>query len=196
MFGNIWMVPLLASVLGLGIVAVVLLIRTWPEKPELSAEERAEMKDAPMPALQRRAWWGLAIGLGSFLLAAYLLTTRGVMTYWEDDGFRMTVLVVFLAGLLGSVGVTNLPLLRLRALGDLDERDRAVLARAPIAQMALGLLGLAAWLVALGQKFHAEGAVPMVYLYILFGSIVLLTMIGQSIGIILGYHFGARNAEG
>lgn len=196
MSGTGWMVPVLGSVIGLAIVAVIFVVRAWPATPHLSPEEKAEAADAPMPPLQRRAWWGLAIGTGAFALAAYLLSTRGVMTYWEDDPFRLRVLGIFLVGLLGSVGVTNLPLIRLEALGRLDERDRAVLARAPTAQMALGLIGLATWLVALGQKFHDAGAVPMPYLYVLFGSIILLTMIGQSVGIILGYRFGARNAEG
>ncbi len=196
MSGSGWMVPVLASVVGIAIVAVIFVARAWPATPDLTPEEKAEAADAPMPPLQRRAWWGLAIGAGAFALAAYLLSTRGVMMYWEDDPFRLRVLGIFLVGLLGSVGVTNLPLVRLEALGRLDERDRAVLARAPTAQMALGLIGLAVWLVALGQKFHDAGAVPMPYLYVLFGSIILLIMIGQSVGIILGYWFGGRNAEG
>ncbi|MDH3733171.1 MAG: hypothetical protein OEU54_06530 [Gemmatimonadota bacterium] len=196
MSGISWMVPTLATVVALAVIALVLVIRTWPARPDLSPEEMADLASTPMPTLQRMAWWGFAIGVTSFGVIAFLLSTRGVMTYWEDDGFRLFVLGVFLVGLLGSVGVTNLPLVRLQSTGGLDERDRAVLARAPTAQMTLALLGLAAWLVALGQKFHDEGAVPMVYLYILFGTVVLLMMIGQSVGIILGYWFGARNAEG
>ena len=118
------------------------------------------------------------------------------MTYWVDDDLRLLVLGIFRFGLLGSVGVTNLPLIQLRVRDQLDERDRAVLARAPTAQSTLVLLGLATWLVTLTQRFHDEGAVPVVYLYLIFGSVILLMMIGQSLGIILGYWFGARNGEG
>jgi hypothetical protein len=61
-----------------------------------------------------------------------------------------------------------------------DERDRQVLAQAGTYQIGFVLVSLAIWLVALGQHFHAEGAVPMVYLYLMFGSIVMISFIGQS----------------
>lgn len=191
-----WMVPLLGITGLLAVVALVFAARVWPRKPALSPEELADLADTPMPVLQKRAWLGLAVGVGALGLASVLVATRGAMTYWENDGFRLTVMGIFIAGLLGSALVTSLPLVGMEARGRLDERDRAVLARAPTAQMALMLLGLAGWLVSLGQMFHDEGAVPMVYLYLMFGSIVLLMMIGQSVGILLGYWAGGRSAEG
>ncbi len=191
-----WMVPLFGIVILLAVVAVVHLVRVWPRKPELSPEEQAEMGDAPMPTMQKRAWWGFVISVAAFGVIAAILTTKGAMTYWEDDDLRLIVLGIFMAGLLGSVGVTNLPLIRLRARKQLDERDRAVLARSPKAQPTLMILGLAAWLVTLTQRFHDEGAVPVVYLYLIFGSVILLMMIGQSLGILIGYWIGARNGEG
>ena len=77
-----------------------------------------------------------------------------------------------------------------------DERDRQVLAQAGTYQIGFVLVSLAIWLVALGQHFHAESAVPMVYLYLMFGSIVMISFIGQAAGILLGYWLGERFGQG
>jgi hypothetical protein len=191
-----WMVPLLGLVSLLAVVAVVLLIRGWPRKPELSPEELSEMADSPMPGMQKRSWLGLVIGVAAFGAIAAILTTKGVLTYWEDDDLRLLVLGIFMAGLLGSMVVTNLPLIQLRVRQQLDERDRDVLARAPAAQTTLVILGLATWVITLAERFHDAGAVPVVYLYVMFGSIILLMMIGQSLGVLLGYWLRVRNGQG
>lgn len=191
-----WLVPMLGTVGLLAAVSVVLLVRVWPRTPELTSEEIADMAETPMPLLQKRAWWGLIIGAMALGIIACILTMKGAASYSEDDGLRLLVLGIFMAGLLGSAVVTSLPLLQLRARGKLDERDRAVLARAPTAQVTLMILGLAAWMVTLAERFHDVGSVPVVYLNLVFGSIILLMMIGQSVGILLGYWIGVRDARG
>jgi hypothetical protein len=65
-----------------------------------------------------------------------------------------------------------------------DERDRQVLAQAGTYQIGFVLVSL------------AEGAVPMVYLYLMFGSIVMISFIGQAAGILLGYWLGERFGQG
>lgn len=189
-----WMVPVLGSVVVLGVVAVFLLARSWPRTGDLTAEERREMADVPMPSMQRSALAGFVLGVAMFGVISWILSTRGAMTYWEDDGLRLLVLGLFLVGLIGTAVVTNLPILRAGSKAGLDERDQAVIARAPTAQATLVLLALAAWMVVLGERFHDEGAVPVVYLYLIFGSAVLLMMIGQSLGILLGYWLGGKDA--
>lgn len=191
-----WWVPMIGVVSILAVIALLFLVRVWPRKGGWSTEELADLADAPMTALQRRAWWGLAIGVAALGTAMILVFMNGATAYTEDASFRLAVLAIFLVGLLGSALATNLPLAGLEARGRLDERDRAVLARAPTAQVTLVLLGLATWLVSLGEMFHDEAAVPMVYLYLMFGSLVLLMMIGQSAGILLGYRAGTRDAQG
>ena len=75
------------------------------------------------------------------------------------------------------------------------ERDRAILARAPLAQSTGLILVLAIWMISLGQMFHAEGVVPMVYIYLIFGSVILTSLIAQSVGILLGYWLGVGRGE-
>jgi hypothetical protein len=74
----------------------------------------------------------------------------------------------------------------------LDERDQVILRRAGTTQVTLMILTLAAWLVALPKMFHKQGAVPVVYLYLMFGSVILVTLLGQSLGILIGYWIGGR----
>jgi hypothetical protein len=193
--GTLWTIPLLGTVVALAIVGLALLIRSWPRHGELSSEERAEMAQAPMPPLQRRGWWGLLIGGLTFGVITTILSTQGAVAYWNDDGLRLVVVGIFIGGLLAHVLVTGLPALS-RGGAALDERDRAILARAPMAQTTVVLLALAAWLITLGERFHDEGAVPMVYLYLIFGSVVLLIFIGQSLGILMGYWLGAGDGQG
>jgi len=63
-------------------------------------------------------------------------------------------------------------------------------------QSALVLIGLAIWTTYLTTHFRDEGAVPVVYLYLMFGSVVLLVLMGQSLGALLGYWIGGRGAKG
>lgn len=188
-----WFVPLLATVLVFAAVGAVLLVRAWPRAAQLSPEEREEMARAPMPALQRRAWWGLAIGGVTFVAITAILTTKGAAAYWDNDDLRMLVVGIFLGGLFAYIAVVLLALVKEERDGSLDERDLAILRRASTAQNAAIIITLAGWLTALPKMFHAEGAVPVVYLYLMFGSVILVHMIGQSAGILLGYWFAARH---
>lgn len=193
---NGWMVPMLGSVVALAVVAVALLVRAWPRRPELTAEERQEMADAPMPPLKKRALLGLAIGLSTTVIVIWLVATNGAAEYWENDDLRLQVVIIFVVGLVAQTLAPALLALRDEMKGGVDERDRAILARAPIVQSTAVLLALAAWMVSLGQRFHDQGAVPMVYLYLIFGSVILVMMSAQWLGVLLFYWIGTGNAEG
>ncbi|UCG85390.1 MAG: hypothetical protein JSW71_15845 [Gemmatimonadota bacterium] len=192
---QIWLPIGLLAVLALGAVAVALLVRSWPRRAGLSAEERAEMAAAPMPALQKRAWWGLLVMVATLAIISVILIDQGAVTYWEDDDLRLTVVGIFIAGLFAYAGTILGPTLR-RGRQKLDERDRIVLSRAGTVQSGLVLIALAGWLITLAERFREQGAIPMVYLYLLFGSIVLINLLGQSLGILLGYWMGSANGEG
>jgi hypothetical protein len=80
--------------------------------------------------------------------------------------------------------------------GSLDERDRLILSQASGAQSAMVLLTLVAWVIYLAEKFRDAGAVPVVYLYLIFGCVVIVNIIGQAVGILLGYWRLARYGQG
>ncbi len=183
--------PLLGVTLVGLVVGVVLLLRSLPRGP-LSLEERGELAKAPMPRLQRRAWWGLAISGLTLVSVASILFSQGAAAYWENDDLRLLVVGIFLGGLFAYVAVVLVALVKDERDNRLDERDQVILRRAATTQVAMMILTLAAWLVVLPKMFHEQGAVPVVYLYLMFGSVVLVTLLGQSLGILMGYWIGGR----
>jgi hypothetical protein len=186
----------LGGVIVLAAVAVALLIRAWPRRPDLTAEERAEMAAAPMPALKKRALLGLAIGVTTATITTWLVASNGAAEYWENDDLRLQVVIIFIVGLVAHAVGTALLMAKDERAGGIDERDRAILARAPVVQSTAVLLALGAWTTSFTLRFHEQGAVPMVYMYLLFGSVILVMMIAQSLGVLLFYWIGVGNAEG
>jgi len=171
------------------------LVRAWPRGAAQTPEERAELASAPMPPLQKRAWWSLLIGVVTGGTIAVLLATNGSVAYWENDGFRITVTGIFIGGLFLYAAVLMSSTMKRKRAGTLDERDKQILSRSPNAQSVAGLLALATWMIVLTEKFRDQGAVPVVYLYWIFGSIVIVNIIAQAIGILLGYWMVARHGE-
>ncbi len=187
-----WSVPALAIIILLAVVPVYLLVRSWRQRARLSAAERAEIAGSPLTRLQKSAWWGLGAGVATLGTVSVLLNVYGVAEYWGNDQFRLKVLAIFIIGLAACasflVGAVRLG-------GDasrLDERDRKVMSQAGAFQTAFIIVTMAIWLVTMGERFHDTGAVPMVYLYLMFGSVVLINFIAQSVGILVGYWLGER----
>jgi len=193
---SIWIPILLIAVIGLGVVASYYLFRSLRGRTALTPEERRELAGGPMPALQKRALGSLVWGLLVFTVIAAILTVRGAAEYWENDDLRLLVMGIFLGGLLGQVVILPGFLLRERMRGELDERDQQILGNAPAVQSGLVLVALGAWLLSLSQMYHDQGAVPMVYLYLIFGSIIIVNMIGHSLGILFGYWMRASHGQG
>lgn len=189
---QVWNVPVLAIIVALAIVPVYLLLRLWRQRARLTAEERTEIAGSPMTRLQKSAWWGLLFGTAALAITAALLNRFGVDEYWNNDNFRLIVAGIFIAGLAGCAAFLAAAVKTGRASAGLDERDRGVLARSGTYQTIFIILTMAIWLVSLGEKFHDAGAIPMVYLYLMFGSVILSNFIGQFTGILLGYKLGER----
>jgi len=148
------------------------------------------MASAPMPAMQKRAWLGLLISGATFAIIFVIIYTQGAMAYWEDDSLRLRVVFIFIGGMLAYTLVPLGGILKAEMGGGVDERDQKILARSSMAQSTGVILAVAAWEISLGQMFHEEGAVPMVYLYLIFGTVVLVNFISQSLGILVGYWLG------
>ena len=71
--------------------------------------------------------------------------------------------------------------------GRLDERDRAILARAPAGQAAAMLVVLAVWMIALTESFRGEPGIPGVFLNLIFWSCLLVSLLASNVGILIGY---------
>jgi hypothetical protein len=194
-FLALWQVPLLGTVVVLGIVAAVVLVRVWPRRGLVSAEEREEMANAPMSPSQKGAWCGLLIGVVTFATIAALLVTKGAAEYWENDDLRLTVVAIFIGGIVAHPIVSNLFRITSFLKEHVDEREDAIVSRASIVQPPAILITLAAWLITLTQRYHEQGAVPVVYLYLMFGSVILVLMISQSVGVLLGHWIGGRHGQ-
>lgn len=190
-----FLVPILGIVLVGLAVTVVFLLRSRP-RGTLSREERSELAKAPMPRLQKRAWWGLAVSGLTFVTVASILFSQGAAAYWDNDDLRLLVLGIFLGGLFAYVAVVMVAMAKDERDNRLDERDQLILRRAATTQVTMMLLTLAAWLTVLPKMFHEQGAIPTVYLYLMFGSVILVTMLGQSLGILIGYWIGGRFGQG
>ena len=138
-----------------------------------------------MAPLQKRAWWGLAIGL-VFAVAFSLvfILKGGIATFDEDQSFRIIIDILFVGGLVANLLIVNLAL---RNPGMVDERDKLILDRAPRIQWLAVIFTMVAWTIALTEVYHNTGLVPTVFLYVIFMSILIVSTLAQSLGILIGY---------
>jgi hypothetical protein len=179
------------SVILWGILAIAVglagfTLVAWLGRPSMPPLEPGT--DLPATPLQRLARWGLGLGILPAIAAGWMLFRYGPQTIYDDDArrsvftaFLLLILVVFL------VATVRLKTWVTRAGGALDERDRAILARAPAFQPAAMLVTLAAWEIGLVERFHAAGAVPVFYLYLIFWSCWAVMLLALPLGILFGY---------
>jgi hypothetical protein len=166
---NRTMTIVLWSVLALGAGFVAL----WVAARRARREEPPLPDDIELPAtpLQRISRWGVG-------LSAVLAVAAAALLLW--NGAEATFAVV------GGVGIWLRAQVG-RSDGLLDERDRAILGRAPAAQAMAMLVTLAVWTIGLAEHFHDAGAVPVFYLYLVFWSVVVVDLLGLPVGILMGY---------
>lgn len=157
--------------------------RAMPEGPPLPAGT-----ELPATPLQRTARWTLGVGAVLGVAAASLVVVKGAEATFADDTLRLTFTILLLT-ILVAVGVPTL-WIRSQATrrdGALDERDRAILGKAPAMQAVGMIVTLAIWTVGLSERFHDAGAVPVVYVYVVFWSCVVVDLLGLPVGVLAGY---------
>jgi len=141
-----------------------------------------------MAPLQKRALYSLTIGL--ILAGALVLVfiTRGdVTTFHEDLGFRLVVYALWIGVLAVHLSLMSLTL---RRPGRVDERDRLIMGRATQVQLLSVILSLVVWIIVLTEVFWEQGQVPVVFLTLIFISILIISTLAQSFGILIGYRRG------
>jgi L-asparagine transporter-like permease len=144
-----------------------------------------------MAPLQKRAWVGLLLGIiWAIVTVIVFITGGGVDAFTEEYSFRLIMDALFVGWLIIYVILmASLLSLRRSTKGkvNVDERDKAILDRAPIVQLWAVLISLVAWVIGLTEGYWNRGAVPIMYLYIIFFSSLVVSTIAQSLGILIGY---------
>jgi hypothetical protein len=194
---SIWSpIAVIVTVLFLAsIVVFVRNLRKYRVAPA-SPEERAELASLPMTPLQKRAWWGLIVGLAMALAIVGVISIDGPVAYFDNDDLRLIVLV-FIFGALASYLFVIVPLGWQEARhGSLDERDRKILMVAPNAQSVASLLTVVAWSIALTEAYRGEPGIPTGFMYLISWSVFVVQAIAYPAGVLLGYWFARSHGQG
>jgi len=172
---------------GIAIIVIALLLITlylYFSRSRGNAAD-ASMPDLPMTPLQQRAWLGLVIGIGVSIVLCWLIYRRGPTAFFDDQDMRLIFYALLAGGGLAWFIVYSLT--RHRSGVPLDERDRAILQRAPAWQSGLILVSLAAWAVVLTESYREEGSIPVIFAMLIFWSSWMMHMVGLAVGVLVGY---------
>ena len=66
--------------------------------------------------------------------------------------------------------------------------------RSPKVQWMAVIVSLVVWAITLSEAYHEVGQVPVVFLFLIFMSSLIVSVIAQSVGILVGYRGMERNA--
>jgi len=178
-----WIAVALGVSFAFALVSIVFALRHQrAANPPFSNEEQSEWSSTPLTSVQKVAWLAVILGLVEIAALVFIFLARGgPSVYWNDDAMRLQVAGIFIGGLVAHAVMMSW------AAARADERDREVMRLAPQVQVVGLMLGLATWHIFLGQRFHDDGAIPMVYNYLIFGSMFILFMLTWFIGVLLGY---------
>jgi hypothetical protein len=149
---------------------------------------RGASGQAGMVPLQKLAIGWLAIALAMPIPYTIVQVAYGPTVVDTNAALRLTLTGVLLTGFV-AYGALLFEMRRRVRSGRmlLDERDEAILARAPGAQTAAIVIGLAAWTIGLMEGFREAGQIPVAFVHPVFWSIVLLALAALPIGILAGY---------
>jgi hypothetical protein len=138
-----------------------------------------------MAPMQKRAWWGLVLGTAfAVAFAAVFVVMGGIEEFDADVNFRLIIDGLMLGALVVNLVVINIPI---RQRNMADERDIKIFERAPRFQWLAVIFTLVAWTIALNEVYQETGLIPAVFLYVMFMSVLIISTLGQSLGIIIGY---------
>ena len=129
--------------------------------------------------------YSLGIGLVLAIALIIVFTLKGdVTTFDEDLGFRLIVYALWVGVPLAYLIVVNLTL---RKPGQVDERDRLIIGRAPQVQLLAIIFSLVAWIIVLTEIYWDRGQIPVVFLTLILISTLIVSTLAQSVGILIGY---------
>ncbi len=187
----------IAALVALGFVVAAVIAVKWSRDHRIvpsTPGEAEEMAHLPMTSLQRRAWWAFAIQLTLAVAIVVLVARVGVVEYSADDTLRSVVLVLTILSLGTYLGML-LPAALRAVRSDADERDEKILANASSIQAGAMMVTVFAWTIYLTEAFRGNG-IPTEYMYPLSGSAFVVFMLAHPAGILIGYWFSSRHAQG
>jgi uncharacterized membrane protein len=144
-----------------------------------------------MAPLQKRALLSLIGGsIVTLALITMMIIQGNVTAFASDQGSRLFMYIALIGVPLIYLLLVN-PVLRKPGLA--DERDRVIMDRSSRAQFLAIIFSLAAWTIALTEIYRDRGEIPTAFLNLIFMSILIIGVLAQSLGILLGYWRMNRN---
>ncbi|MFC1944757.1 DUF2178 domain-containing protein [Chloroflexota bacterium] len=144
-----------------------------------------------MAPLQIRALYSLVIGLIlSAILTAVLVVKGDITDFFRDDNLRPIMYAVLIGVPLIYLILVNLTL---RKPTQFDERDRLIVEKSSRTQWLAVIFTLAAWTIILTEIYWNKGQLPVEFLNLIFVSILIISTLAQSAGILVGYWRMNRN---
>jgi len=138
-----------------------------------------------MAPLQKRALYGLIFGVvWAIAIIVVFILEGGAPAFDKDETFRLTMDGIWVGGLIVYLALFYRILQKSNLV---DERDKLIYDRSPRTQWLAIIFTLVAWVIGLSEGFHTQGQVPVVFLYLMFFTILIVSSIAQCIGILLGY---------
>ena len=141
-----------------------------------------------MASLQKRALISLLFGLVWTALLVVLFVVRGGVETFTTDTTTRLLLSALIVGLLLSTGVLGVAWKARIGHGvDVDERDLAIMKRAPHVQLIAVMLTMAAWVIGLTETYWDMGSIPIMWPYLMMFSTLIASTLAQSLGVLIGY---------
>ena len=138
-----------------------------------------------MAPLQKRALYGLVFGvIWAIAIIVVFILKGGVSAFNEDQGFRLIIDGLWIGGLIFYLLLFETIV---RKQNQVDERDRLIMNRAPRVQWLAVIFSLVIWMIALTESYWDQGQIPVIFLYLQFMSILIVSSVAQSAGILIGY---------
>jgi len=141
-----------------------------------------------MAPLQKRALISLVLGLVWAVLLIVLFVARGGVEAFSTDASTRILLSVLFVAMLMSMAFLGAPWKARSGRGvDVDERDLAILKRAPQVQLIAVMLTLAAWVIGLTEYYWEQGCIPVMWPYLMVFTTLIASTLAQSLGVLMGY---------
>ena len=138
-----------------------------------------------MAPLQKRALYSFIIGLVLSVALIVVLVAQGDITAFDRNPNVRYVMYAVLIGVPLVYGI--LCDITLRKPRQIDERDRLIIERSSRAQWLAVIFLLVAWTITLTEIYHDERQVPVAFLTLIFVSVLIISPLAQSLGILIGY---------